>query len=59
MSKRKNGTHTGNALIAFRLNQDVLDALNKINGNSVSEKVKILLIEALKEKCLLRTDFVI
>jgi hypothetical protein len=59
MSKRKDGTHTGNVLIAFRLNQEVLNALKEISGDSVSEKAKKLLIESLKEKGLLKNDFVI
>jgi transcriptional regulator CtsR len=56
MSKRKDGTHTGNTLIAFRLNQEVIDALKHLNGESISEKAKALIIETLKEKGLLKTD---
>ena len=56
MSKRKDGTHTGNTLIAFRLNQEVIYALKHLNGESISEKAKALIIETLKEKGLLKTD---
>ena len=56
MSRRKDGTHTGNTFIAFRLNQEVIAALKHLNGESISEKAKALIIEALKEKGLLKTD---
>ena len=54
MSKRKDGTHTGNTLIAFRLNQEVIEALKHLKGESISEKAKLLLIETLKEKGFLK-----
>lgn len=54
MSKRKDGSHTGNSLIAFRLSPEIVNALMRFNGESISEKAKLLLIETLKEKGFLK-----
>ena len=60
MSKRKNGTHTGNPRIYIRVDKEVYEKLIEESEKEkigISEKTRKLLIKAMKDLELLRKDY--
>ena len=60
MSKRKDGTHTGNPRIHIRVDKEVYEKLideSEKEKIGISEKTRKLLIKAMKDLELLRKDY--
>lgn len=58
MSKRLDGSNTGNKYIGVRYDNELVAALKEFsNGKSLGETVKSIVIAFLKEKGFLRQDY--